>query len=88
MELANELLSGAIVMAACTIALFFLRFWHQTRDAFFLYFALSFVLTAIERLIAVVYDLTSADVPTLYLIRLVSYGLILFAIVRKNRRAN
>jgi len=86
MTLANQMLSGAIIMAALTIALFFLRYWKQTGDRFFLYFALSFFLTALERLIAAAYDLTSLDVPTLYLIRLLSYGLILIAIVRKNRR--
>ncbi|HEY1149982.1 MAG TPA: DUF5985 family protein [Pseudoduganella sp.] len=83
----NSLLSGAIVMAALTIALFFLRFWRATGDNFFRLFALAFSLMALERLLAWQFRLTSEDVPQLYLIRLLSYGLILFAIVRKNRRS-
>jgi hypothetical protein len=86
--LVNDLLSGAIITVTLTISLVFLRFWRQTRDSFFLFFALSFALMALERLIASIYELTSLDVPTLYLIRLLSYGLILIAIVRKNRRTN
>jgi uncharacterized membrane protein SirB2 len=86
--LVNELLSGAIITVTLSIALFFLRYWRQTRDSFFLCFALSFALMALERLIASIYELTSLDVPTLYLLRLLSYGLILIAIVRKNRRTN
>ena len=86
--LVNDLLSGAIITVALSIALFFLRFWRQTRDSFFLFFALSFALMALERLIASAYELTSLDVPTLYLLRLLSYGLILIAIARKNRRAS
>src|SRR5205823_12585686 len=35
----NYLLTGAIAMASCVIALFFLRFWRNSGDRFFLYFA-------------------------------------------------
>lgn len=83
---ANALLSGAIIMAAMTIALFFLRFWRQTRDRFFLYFALAFVLEAAQRLLSASYPFSNPDVPVYYLLRLAAYGLILVAILGKNRR--
>ncbi|SFV06321.1 DUF5985 family protein [Pseudoduganella namucuonensis] len=83
---ANALLSGAIIMAALTIALFFLRFWRQTRDRFFLYFALAFVLEALQRLLSANFPLSNPDVPMYYLLRLAAYGLIIVAILGKNRR--
>ena len=48
----NELLSGAVAMASLVIALFFLRFWRDSRDRFFLYFALSFLAQAGDRVVA------------------------------------
>ncbi|NRR32666.1 hypothetical protein HSX11_21080 [Oxalobacteraceae bacterium] len=81
----NSLLSGAIVMAALVAALFFLRFWHQTRDRFFLCFAVAFVLEALHRLLWALAPQQDADAPEYYLIRLTSYVLILVAIINKNR---
>jgi hypothetical protein len=81
----NALLSGAIVLAALVAALFFLRFWRQTRDRFFLYFAVAFVLEALHRLLWALAPQSEADAPQYYLIRLASYGLILLAIIGKNR---
>ncbi|MYN07945.1 DUF5985 family protein [Pseudoduganella aquatica] len=81
----NSLLSGAIVMAALVAALFFLRFWRQTRDRFFLYFAVAFMLEALHRLLWALAPLGDADAPLYYLIRLASYVLILVAIINKNR---
>ncbi|QGZ42955.1 hypothetical protein GO485_05900 [Pseudoduganella flava] len=82
----NGLLSGAIVMATLTIALFFLRFWRQTRDRFFLCFAAAFALEAVHRLLWALAPLADPDAPLYYLIRLASYALILGAIIDKNRK--
>lgn len=82
----NAMLAGAIVMGALVAALFFLRFWRQTRDTFFLYFALSFALEALHRLLSAAQPADNPDAPMYYLIRLASYSLILVAIWRKNRR--
>lgn len=46
----SEVLLGAIAMASLAIGLFFLRFWHETRDRFFLLFALSFFVEGLNRL--------------------------------------
>lgn len=82
----NAILVGAIAMAALVIALFFLRYWRQTRDRFFLYFALAFTLEAVQRLLGATRPVDVAEAPQYYLIRLAAYGLILFAIIGKNRR--
>lgn len=82
----NALLSGAVVMASLVIALFFLRFWRSTGDRFFLFFALSFVLQAIGRVFFEPTALQPEAGPLHYLLRLVAYGLILVAVIDKNRR--
>ncbi len=82
----NATLVGAIVMAAAVIALFFLRYWRQTGDRFFLYFALAFALEALQRLLAGMRPVDAPDAPQYYLLRLLAYGLILAAIIGKNRR--
>lgn len=80
----NQLLAGAVAMGSLTIALFFIRFWRSTRDRFFLYFALSFLIEGLHRIYAN-FDLSaSEDTPHHYLIRLLAYSLILWAIVEKN----
>ena len=80
----SDLFSGAIAMASFIIALFFLRFWRDSRDRFFLYFALSFGIEGVHRIVtALTYD-DNEDSPLHYLVRLLAYGLILWAILEKN----
>ncbi len=81
----NEMLMGAIAAGSFVVGLFFFRFWRRTRDQFFLFFALSFWLEAVNR-IALAVSFGSELEPVCYLVRLVAYGLIVLAIVRKNRR--
>jgi hypothetical protein len=80
----NEILAGAVALGSIVIALFFLRFWRDSGDRFFLYFALSFLLEGVHRLVSAVVLVTHEDTPLHYLIRLLSYGLILWAILEKN----
>lgn len=80
-----QMLMGAIAAGWLLAGLFFFRFWHQTRDRFFLYFALSFWLEAGNRIaLGVLVDVTE-DNPVFYGLRVVAYGLILLAIWQKNR---
>lgn len=81
-----QLLMGAIAAGSLLVALFFLRFWFQTRDRFFLYFAASFGLEAGNRIALALVPHASEQEPLFYLVRLVAYGLILAAIWQKNRR--
>ncbi|VXB76438.1 DUF5985 family protein [Massilia sp. 9I] len=80
----TQLMYGAISMASLTIALFFLRFWRNTGDRFFLYFALSFFIEGVHRIYSAVLNEAGEDSPLHYLIRVAAYGLIVWAIVEKN----
>lgn len=77
-------LVGVIATAAIVAALFFLRFWRDTHDVFFLAFSLSFAIEAVYRIIVLVLPRPNEGSPWLYLLRLLGYLVILFAIVRKN----
>jgi hypothetical protein len=77
-------LLGAIAMGCAIAALFFFRFWRSTRDRFFLYFGLSFLIEAINRTIFALGGVYDEEAGVYYLIRLGSYLLILWAIIGKN----
>ncbi len=81
----NQLLLGAIAMASLTIGLFFLRFWKKTRDRFFLFFAVAFSLEGLNRALLGLAQEANENEPIYYLVRLLSFVLILIAIVDKNR---
>ncbi|HYG34460.1 MAG TPA: DUF5985 family protein, partial [Clostridia bacterium] len=49
METTRAFLSGAIMLNAWAISLFFLRFWRNTGDRLFAFFASAFVLLGVER---------------------------------------
>ena len=83
----DALLAGAIGMAAFVAGLFFLRFWRHTRDRFFLFFAVSFWIEGAHRVLLFYYFGHDEATPLAYLPRLVAYGLIIAAIVDKNRHA-
>ena len=81
----NEILIGGIAVGALIAGLFFFRFWRTTGDRFFLLFALSFWIEGAHRIF--IYQWVGQDEasPLYYLVRLVAYGLIIVAIVDKNR---
>ena len=73
-------------MGSVVIALFFLRFWRNSGDRFFLYFALSFLVQAghlIYAALLLTHDVHEEN-PLHYLVRLLAYGLILWAVLEKN----
>jgi len=79
------LLLGAIAMASLAIGLFFLRFWKDTGDRFFLFFAISFFVEGVNRaVLGLVLD-PREDRPFFYFIRFVSFVFIVIAIAHKNR---
>ena len=80
----SMLLTGALVMACAVVGLHFLRFWSSTRDGFFLYFAASFWLQGLQWLYTGLVGAEGEYEPVPYVARLVAYGLIVLAIVRKN----
>jgi hypothetical protein len=80
----GSLLLGAVAMASLVAALFFLRFWKQTRDRFFLLFSIAFALDAVQRVTLGLSHFSEEHEPFFYLIRLVNFGLIIAAIIDKN----
>jgi hypothetical protein len=81
----NAVLIGAIAMASLVAGLFFLRFWRGTGDRFFLLFAASFLLEAANRLQTGLLASWNEDAPANFVLRLVSYLLIIVAVWDKNR---
>jgi uncharacterized membrane protein HdeD (DUF308 family) len=82
---ASSTLLGAVAMGSLVAALFFLRFWQQTRDSFFLLFAIAFGLDAVTRLALGLFNPSQETEPLFYISRLVTFSLIIAAIVQKNR---
>ena len=80
-----DFLLGAIAMAAATAGLIFLRYFRRTRDRFFLFFAAAFWLEALGRILFMTNRYFEDDSAAGYVLRLVTYGLILAAIFDKNR---
>jgi uncharacterized membrane protein len=77
-------LTGVIATSALMAALFFLKFWRETRDSFFLAFAASFTIEGLSRVAALFLSNPNHGSLGYYLVRLVAFLLILFAILRKN----
>jgi hypothetical protein len=77
---------GAIAMSATVAGLFFLRFWRDTRDRFFLFFAVAFFIDAVNRVVLALSVYSEETEPFFFLVRLLSFSLILIAIADKNRK--
>ena len=80
----NQLLIGAIAMACFTTGLFFLRFWITTRDRFFMFFGISFFIEACGRFMLGLSQHPNEQQPLIYVIRLISFLVIIYAIYDKN----
>ncbi len=77
-------LAGAVSFGFGVAALFFFRFWRDTRDELFLSFGLAFVLLAAGQLTLALSGIPDEQRSWVYLLRLAAFVLILVAIVRKN----
>ncbi len=81
----NHVILGAVAMASLVAALFFLHFWRTTHDRFFLLFALAFAIDAATRFALSLSGVSSEYEPFFYGSRLITFGLIIIAIIDKNR---
>jgi Family of unknown function (DUF5985) len=81
----SSVLLGAVAMASFVAALFFLRFWRQTRDSFFLFFSVAFGLDAAMRVLLGLTNVSAEQEPLFYSARLITFGLIIIAVIHKNR---
>ena len=80
----KEAISGAILLGCWAIGLFFFRFWRRNRDRLFWFFGAAFWLLAIERILLLTIEQTHEFQPYIYVVRLVAFLLILYAIYHKN----
>ena len=78
-------LLGAVAMASWVAALIFLRYWRLTGDTFFLWFSTAFGLDSVTRLVLAMNEVSDELEPFFYISRLVTFSLIIAAIVLKNR---
>ena len=80
----NTFLQGGLVTGCLVIGLFFLRFWRQSKDRLFLFFAAAFWLLGINWIVLAFTDSEEHE-PFFYLIRLAAFGLIIAGVWHKNR---
>jgi hypothetical protein len=80
----DHFLLGAVAMACFVAGLFFLRFWKESGDRLFVFFALAFWILGITRVILVLMESPNEAPAYLYLMRLFAYVLILVSIIDKN----
>jgi len=78
-------ISGALMFGCLVAGAFFLRAYVRTTDRLFAYFAVSFFILALERLLLAIYNQPETSSPLAYVPRLVAFALIIVAIVEKNR---
>jgi len=81
----ESFLYGAIVMGFATAGLMFLRYWRRTREKLFRTFAASFFLLAINYLWLAATDIPIEERSPLFLVRLLAFALIIYAIIDSNR---
>jgi hypothetical protein len=79
------LLSGAMMMNCWVISFFFLRFWRKTRDRLLIFFSIAFFLMGAERLALGIFFDPEESSPRIYLLRLLTFLLIIIGIIDKNR---
>jgi hypothetical protein len=82
----NSFLQGACAMGCVVAGLFFARYWRTTRDRFFLFFVAAFWAFALNWVGLAIVQPSIETTHWFYLLRLLAFLLILFAIVDKNRR--
>jgi uncharacterized membrane protein HdeD (DUF308 family) len=83
----NELISGALVMGYLIATVFFLKFYKSSRDRLFALFAAAFGILSVQRVALALTTRTAEDTVLIYVIRLVAFLIILYAIIDKNMQA-
>lgn len=81
----NEFLTGIAACGSWGATAYFLRFWRETKDRFFLAFAAAFLVLGLNWALVAIWQPTGETRPFFYLLRLGAFGLIILAIWDKNR---
>ena len=81
---------GLLTMASLVAALFFLRFWRETRERLFAFFSLAFLgLGATWLGLAIInHPADEAQQEYAYVVRLVAFVILIVGIIDKNRRSD
>jgi hypothetical protein len=79
-----DFLAGALAFAYLVGALYFLRFWRATGDRLFLSFAVAFALFAGNQAAVALWAVGDEVSGYFYVLRVIGFLVMLFAIVRKN----
>ena len=80
----NDVISGALVMGYFVAPLFFLKFYSTTKDRLFGLFSAAFWILSFQRLALALSTTTVEDSTIFYVIRLIAFLIILYAIIDKN----
>lgn len=76
-------LQGLNTMGFALAGLYFLRFWKQTRDVFFVWFAAAFWLLAANYAIEGMFTFGPGSIFR-FVLRLIGFALIIFGVFSKN----
>jgi hypothetical protein len=77
---------GATAATSLVAALFFLRFWKDTRERLFVVLSAAFGVFSLNYLLLAYFVPTHETRHLFYLVRLLAFGLILVGILDKNLR--
>lgn len=81
----KAMIGGALVLACLACAVFFLRFWRSSRDRLFAFFALAFTAMSVNWLALTLLKVDDERRYYVYVLRLISFLIILYAVWDKNR---
>lgn len=86
--LAEGYLIGVSAAASLAVSALFFKFWRRTHDLLFLAFSAAFLMEALNRSSLLLVDHPNEGTPLYYVVRLISFLLILAGILRKNYERN
>jgi hypothetical protein len=79
-------LYGTVAMGCAVVAVFFYRFWRQSRDRLFLWFSSAFSVLGLSYTLLGTIAVATEWRVFVFIVRLLAFCLILYGIVEKNRR--
>lgn len=83
----DDFLSGIVVVLCAVAALIFTRFWRQSKDRLFGFFAGCFFLLGLNYALLAFNPRESEIRPYLYVLRLIAFLLLMAGILDKNRKS-
>jgi hypothetical protein len=82
-----DFLAGTVTMAHLVAAAFFFRFWRRTHDSLFACFGAAFLLFTANQILVSWLGADNDRVGYTYILRVLGFGMILYAIVGKNLKS-